>query len=217
MPLPKDNLLFGFGPKLTDEQKIFVDAIFDYKIIFCNAKSGTGKTTLSVACARLLDKPMYYLFSPVQEGRLGFLPGDLENKVDVYLQPLRDALIEIGEQPERSIIYKNNLDNNKNGNAWVHAMPHVYARGINIKDSVVILDESQNWSRGELKKVLTRIHDSCTVIVIGHSGQCDLDKPNKSGFVPYLKHFESEPYCKVCTLSHNFRGNIATHADELQW
>jgi phosphate starvation-inducible protein PhoH len=217
MPLPKDNLLFGFAPKLTDEQKEFADTIFDKKIIFCNAKSGTGKTTISVAVARLMNKPLYYIFSPVQEGRLGFLPGNLDEKVDEYLQPLRDALIEIGEQPERSIIYKDNVDNVKHGNAWVHAMPHVFARGINIKDAVCVLDEAQNWTRGELKKVLTRIHDSCTVIVIGHDGQCDLDKPNKSGFIPYLKHFENEPYCKVCTLSKNFRGFIATHADTLTW
>lgn len=217
MPLPKDNLLFGFAPKLTEEQKVFVDAIFDYKIIFCDAKSGTGKTTLSVACARLLNKPLYYIFSPVQEGRLGFLPGDLNAKVEEYLQPLKDALVEINEQPDRAIIYKDNVDSIKQGNAWVHAMPHVYARGINIKDAVCILDESQNWTRGELKKVLTRIHDSCTVIVIGHDGQCDLDKPSKSGFIPYLHHFENEPYCKVCTLSKNFRGYIATHADTLNW
>jgi phosphate starvation-inducible protein PhoH len=215
MPLPKDNLLFGFSTRLTDEQKVFVDAIFDYKMVFCNAKSGSGKTTLSVACAKILEKPLLYLFSPVEEGRLGFLPGDLEEKTDEYLQPLKDALLEINELPDKAIISKKRPENNKN--AWIKAMPHVYARGINIKDSVVIIDEAQNWTRGELKKVLTRIHDSCNVIVIGHSGQCDLDKPTRSGFIPYLKHYESEPYCAVCTLSHNFRGKISSHADELTW
>lgn len=53
--------------------------------------------------------------------------------------------------------------------------------------------------------------------MIGHDGQCDLDKPSKSGFVPYLRHFKNEPYCHVCSLTKNFRGFISTKADELNW
>lgn len=151
MPLPKDNLLFGFAPKLTDEQKEFVDAIFDNTITICDSKSGTGKTTLSVACAKLLGEPLYYIFSPCQESKLGFLPGDLEGKTDVYWQPLKDALIEIGEQPEKAIASQENIDNIKNGNAWVFPMPHVYARGINLKDATIILDECQT-GREEISK-----------------------------------------------------------------
>ena len=58
MGLPKDNMLFGFAEKLTEEQRIYVDSIFDNQLTVVNAKAGTGKTTLAVACAKLLDKPM---------------------------------------------------------------------------------------------------------------------------------------------------------------
>jgi PhoH-like ATPase len=217
MPLPKDNLLFGFAPKLTDEQKVYINSIFDNKITFVNAKSGSGKSTLAVACAKIIGKDLVYIFSPVEEKSLGFTPGSVEEKEKKYYTPLYDALLEINEDPSRAIISDSNPDNLKNGTAWVKPMSHVFARGINIKDKTVIIDEAQNFTKNELKKVLTRIHDSCTVIVIGHDGQCDLDKPSKSGFIPYLKHFENEPYCKVCTLTKNFRGFIATHADTLTW
>src|SRR5699024_5554340 len=104
-----------------------------------------------------------------------------------------------------------------NDNAWIEAKSHTFLRGSNIKNSTLIIDESQNLTRGELKKVLSRVHDSTTVIVIGHDGQNDLKNPSKSGFVPYLEHFKDEPYAKVCVLTKNFRGDVAKHADELEW
>ena len=68
----------------------------------------------------------------------------------------------------------------------------------------------------ELKKVLTRIHDNCKTIVIGHSGQCDLyHYPERSGFAPYIEHFKDEPYAQVCELTKNYRGIVSTKADEL--
>lgn len=211
MPIPKNNLLFGLAPKLTEEQKVYVDAIFDKKIIFCNAPSGSGKTTLAVAAAKLLDKPLYYVFSPTQEHILGFLPGDKEEKEKVYTIPLRDALYEIGEQPDKSI---HSVDFT-HPDAWVHAESHVYMRGINLKNCTVILDESQNYTVDELKKVLTRVHDTCTVIVIGHTGQIDLQDPLKSGFERYLEHFREKSYCSIVELTVNFRGEISKHADRL--
>src|SRR5699024_9694094 len=77
--------------------------------------------------------------------------------------------------------------------------------------------ETQNLTRGELKKVLTRISDDCTVIMIGHHGQIDLPKERSSGFVPYIEHFKDEDYCEVVTLTRNFRGRLAQHADKLKW
>lgn len=217
MPLPKNNLLFGFEPKLTDEQRIYVDSIFDKQLIFVNAPSGSGKTTLAVACARLLDKPLVYIFSPVEEKKMGFRPGTQAEKEAEYLQPLKDALLEIGELPERVMFSEDNEDNLKNGSVWVYPKSHIFARGTNIKDSVVILAESQNFTKGEMKKILTRIHDTCTVIVEGHTGQCDLPDPKKSGFAPYIEHFKNEDYVAVCELTKNFRGRISRRADELQW
>lgn len=217
MPLPKDNMFFGYADKLTAEQRKYVNSIFDKRFVIVNAASGTGKTTLAVMAAKLIGKPLYYIFSPVEEGRMGFRPGTQKEKEEAYLTPLKDALYEMNEDPTRSIFDVERLDDAKRGSAWVYPMSHVFARGMNIKDKTVIIDESQNFKKSELKKILTRVHDSCTLIMIGHDGQNDLDKPEKSGFIPYLEHFRNESYVDVCELTKNFRGQIATHADSLIW
>ncbi|MEK3887283.1 PhoH family protein [Bacillus sp. FSL K6-3431] len=216
MGLPKDNLLFGFASKLTEEQRIYVDSIFDNKVTIVNAKAGTGKTTLAVACAKLIGKPLYYTFATVEEDALGFTPGDVEDKESKYITPLIDALTVIREDP-RLAIYRDSNPDFMNAAAWVTAKSHVFMRGTNIKDATLIIDEAQNMTRGELKKVLTRVHSDVTVIMIGHDGQNDLADPTKSGFVPYLEHFRNEPYAKVCELHTNFRGVISQHADKLTW
>lgn len=148
---------------------------------------------------------------------MGFRPGTQAEKEAEYIEPLKDALLEIGENPSKAIFDENNLDNMKAGNVWVFPKSHVFARGTNIKGHTVIIDEAQNYTRGELKKVLTRLHDDCTVIMIGHDGQNDLPNPEKSGFIPYLEHFRNEPYAKVVKLTRNFRGRLAAKADELTW
>lgn len=217
MPLPKDSMFFGFADKMTPEQRIYVDSIFDNRVTFVNAAAGTGKTTLAVAVAKLLNKPLVYVISPVEEKRMGFLPGGVKAKESVYFTPLEDALYEIGEDPRKAIYNEDNLESQKRGDVWVYPKSHVYVRGTNVKGKTVIISEAQNFTRGELKKVLTRLHDDCTVIVEGHALQCDLPDPKKSGFVPYLEHFRSQPYVNVCELTVNFRGEISTHADKLAW
>jgi phosphate starvation-inducible protein PhoH len=217
MPLPKDNLLFGFEPKLTNEQRAYVDSIFDSQLTIVNAKSGSGKTTLAVACAKIIGKPLVYIFAPVEEKRMGFRPGNQMEKESEYLTPLKDALLEIAEVPEKVIYNEENVEALKAGHVWVYPMSHTFARGINLKDKTVVIAESQNFTKGDLKKILTRIHDSCTVIMEGHVGQCDLPDESKSGFAPYIDHFEGEEYCNVVKLSVNFRGKLAQHADNLNW
>jgi phosphate starvation-inducible protein PhoH and related proteins len=214
-PLPQSAELF-YGLELTDEQQTYVDSIFDNQITFVNAKAGTGKTTLAVGAAKILGMPLVYTFSPVEEGSMGHSPGTIEEKERKYITPLVNALDEIREDPRFAIVSENNPDI-INKNAWVTAQSHVFLRGSNIKESFVIIDEAQNLTRGELKKVLTRIHDTSKVVVIGHDGQIDLKRPEKSGFLPYLEHYRHEPYAKACTLTKNFRGALAQHADELTW
>jgi phosphate starvation-inducible PhoH-like protein len=216
MPLPKNNLLFGFKSKLTDEQKIYVDYIFDKQLTIVNARSGTGKTTLAVACAKIIGKPLVYVFNPTEEDKMGFRPGTQEEKESAYTVPIIDALLEIGELPSRSIYCEDNMDNLKNGNVWVYPQSHVFARGTNIKDKTVIIDECQNFTKSDLRKMLTRIHDSCTVIMIGHSGQIDLKKPSDSGFKAYIEHFKDKDYVGICDLNWNFRGVLANDADEIK-
>jgi phosphate starvation-inducible PhoH-like protein len=217
LPLPKNNLLFGFAPKLTNEQREYVDSIFDNQLTIVNAKSGTGKTTLAVACAKIIGKPLIYVFAPVQEKAMGFRPGSQQDKEREYYQPLIDALLKINEVPARVVYDEENPDALKAGHVWVYPKSHIFARGTNIEDCTVIIDEAQNFTRGELKKLLTRIHDSAKVVMIGHVGQCDLPDPKKSGFAPYIEHFSDEPYCHTVELTMNFRGQLAQHADELSW
>lgn len=218
MPLPEDNMLFGYASKLTDEQRMYVNSIFDNQVTIVNACSGSGKTTLAVACAKVLKRDLVYIFSPVEEDVLGFTPGDVFEKEEKYTVPLKDALLEIGEEPYRAIVSEDNIQNVKNGSAWVYPMSHVFARGTNIKgNKFVIIDEAQNFTKSELKKILTRIHDEVKVVIIGHDKQCDLENPSKSGFVPYIDFLKDEDYVKVCSLTHNFRGRLATKADQLVW
>lgn len=222
MGLPKNNMLFGYAHKLTDEQKEYINAISNYQFVAVNAPAGSGKTMLAVMMAKIMGYDLIYVFSPVEEGRLGYLPGTLEDKIEPYLVPLYDALIEMGENPNQVIERPDNLENMKNGNTWVKAMSHVFVRGVNIKSTeeskkFLLIDEAQNFTRGELKKVLSRVHDNVKVVMIGHDKQCDLPDIRKSGFIPYIKHFESEDYFKYITLTHNFRGRLSSHADKLSW
>lgn len=215
MPLPKENMLFGLEPKLTDEQRAYVDSIFDNQLTIVNAKSGTGKTTLAVACASIIGNPLIYTFSPVMENAMGFRPGSSFEKEQAYLTPLYDALLEIDENPNKVISFPENIENEKNGNVWVYPQSHIFMRGINMKDKTLIIDESQNFTVSELKKVLTRVHDSTKVILIGHTEQCDLKDKTKSGFSKYIEHFKDEPYVGIHELTVNFRGRLSRKADEL--
>jgi predicted ribonuclease YlaK len=154
--------------------------------------------------------------SPTQEQIQGYLPGTQEEKSAVYSEPLIQALITLGINPNVALISDNNLTAQKQGKAYISFMTHTYMRGINIESSVVILDESQNYFKDSLKKVLTRIHDTCKVIVIGHSGQIDIIKhPERSGFEALLELFSRADFAEVVELKENHRGKISLLADEL--
>lgn len=209
--------------KFSKEQKVFRDAIynFDNKIVFCNAKAGTGKTTVAVATAcAMVELGLYdgivYIFAPVGYENVGLLPGTIEDKTSVFLDPLCQALIECGYQPEKHI-RQLNKDLSTAPDIFIDALPHTFMRGINFENKIVIIEEAQNFYTDELKKVLTRIKDSCKTIVIGHDQQCDLYKhPENSGFIPYIQWFANQSYCEICVLTENFRGQVSRHADDLK-
>lgn len=211
-----------YGMVLNEEQKEFAEAIWNPEnlIVFCDSRAGTGKTTIAVGVANMLVQyglydGIVYIAAPVQEEKLGYMPGDLNEKVSLYFDPLYQALIKLDINPA-NVINQLNISNQKNGTGYIDTITHVFLRGQNFENKVVICEESQNLYCDELKKVLTRIHDNCKTIVIGHTGQCDLyHNPERSGFEPYIKHFNDEPYAKTCTLTQNYRGKVSTHADEL--
>lgn len=217
----KDHPFYGF--KLDDEQIAFRDAIWNPEklIVFCNAKAGTGKTFIATATANLLVQyglydGIVYISSPTQESKLGFLPGEIEDKTAVYSEPLIEALMKLNINPGTAV-HQYSIMNQKNGTSYIDAITHVYLRGCNFENKVVILDETQNYYCDELKKTLTRMADNCKVIVIGHSGQIDLyHNPENSGFVRYLNHFKDDPRTAVCELNTNYRGWISSHADALE-
>lgn len=211
-----------YGLSLDPEQLIFRDYIWgtDKLIIFCNAKAGTGKTLIATATANLLVEygrydGIIYIASPTQEQKQGYLAGSIEDKSEPYFQPFYGALIRIGINPMNAV-NQASVMNSKNGTGYIDCITHTFERGVNYENKVIIIDESQNFYKDELRKVLTRVHDNCKVIVIGHSGQIDLyNNPQHSGFVPYLNHFKPDNRCAVCELTHNHRGWISTHADNL--
>ena len=210
-----------YGLVLDEQQEKFRDAIWNPEnlIVFCNALAGTGKTTIAAATANLLCQyglydGVVYIASPTQEQKQGYLAGSIEEKSDPYFEPFYQALHKIGVNLNTASY--DNVLNEKNGTAYIRCVTHTFLRGTNFEHKVVIVDEAQNYYFDELKKVLTRIHDNCKVVVIGHDGQVDLNKnPEQSGFLRYLNWFEDDPRCAVCELSKNYRGWISRHADEL--
>jgi phosphate starvation-inducible PhoH-like protein len=193
----------------------------EIQIVFINAKAGTGKTFLATTAAYHLhkteNKELEYIFSPVEEGRLGFLPGDLDDKTTHYVQPLRDSLVSLGLKPNTNIFDPKLPDDHViNRGAWIKPQSHVFARGTNKINKTVIVDEMQNWTIHEIKKILTRVHENTKVIAIGHTGQIDLKYPQDSGFSQTMYHFKDEPYARIAHLTRNFRGQLAQHADELR-
>lgn len=212
-----------YNMTLDAEQRAFVEAMLDMDktIVFCDAPAGTGKTTLAMGAANLLyhDKRneldgIVYIVSPYGEGRQGYLPGSITEKSEVYYEPAYQAMIEVGMNPNSDVCGESMVSKKQRGDAYVKLLTHTYLRGANLKNKVVILDESQNYTVPELKKVLTRCHDTCKVIVIGHTGQIDIQ--SGSGFERYLEYFSGHERCAVCKLTTNHRGWLATFADALE-
>ena len=211
-----------YGLELDDEQKIFAEAIWNPEnlIVFTNACAGSGKTTIAVGVANMLYQyglydGIVYVVAPVQEEKSGFLPGDADQKTHVYAAPLYDALDALGIDPY-DVINQESISNQKNGTGYIDCVSHLWLRGCNLKNKIVIIEESQNFYKDELKKVITRVSDTSKTIVIGHTGQCDLyHYPERSGFAPYIEHYRGEPYAQICTLTKNYRGKVSTHADKL--
>ena len=214
--------MINFEFDLDAEQAVFVREIMnpDKTIIFCNAKAGTGKTTLAMGSGNILVKDkrndlngIVYVVSPYGEEKQGYLPGDITQKSEIYYEPAYQAMIECGLNPNTDV-YSEAMVNKKRGEGFIKMLTHTYLRGTNLEKKVVIIDEAQNFTAAELKKVLTRIHDDCKVIVIGHTGQIDIS--GRSGFAQYIEHFRDQEKCAVCELTVNHRGWLSTHADALE-
>ncbi|MCH9644089.1 MAG: PhoH family protein [Gammaproteobacteria bacterium] len=162
----------------TKNQRHYINSILDYDINFGVGPAGTGKTFLAVACAvEALEKEVInriVLVRPAVEAgeSLGFLPGDLAQKIDPYLRPLYDALYEM--------LGMNNI-NRMLSNGIIEIAPLAYMRGRTLNDSYVILDEAQNATKEQMKMFLTRIGFGSKAVITGDITQTDLPKKHLSG------------------------------------
>ena len=212
-----------YGLQLDEDQKQFRDAIWndDIEVVFVDAKAGSGKTTIAVATAVMAVKyrkygEIYYVMHSVGDAQ-GFLPGTISEKSSVWFEPLYQALIEAGENPEQ--VVKNTVSQ-KEGTSFVTALTTSYLRGSNIgggeKKTILIIDEAQNYDEFSLRKTLTRACKGTKVIVIGHTLQCDLPAGKRSGFEPCMEHFRAkeDPRVAFCKLTTNHRSWVANVADE---
>lgn len=218
-----NSLFFGLKERMTEEQEAYVRSLLDpaTRLVVVNASAGTGKSTLAVAAAKILVNAgkyhsLFYTFAPVEEGQMGYTPGDVFEKEQKYHGPLLDALEAIDEDPMQCLY--NPLDlaaMKKNADKiWVTAASHTFLRGTNLSNRIIIIDEAQNFTTSQLRKILTRCHDNCKVVLIGHTGQCDI-KPSASGFASYIEHAKTYPFAKTLCLTHNFRGTLANWADQI--
>jgi phosphate starvation-inducible PhoH-like protein len=163
-----------------ENQRKYVRSIHQLDVNFGIGPAGTGKTYLAVACAvNALEKDevrRIVLVRPAVEAgeKLGFLPGDLAQKVDPYLRPLYDALYEmLGFEKVDRLIERNIIE----------VAPLAYMRGRTLNDAFIILDESQNTTKEQMKMFLTRIGFGSHAVITGDASQIDLPQGKKSGLV----------------------------------
>ena len=182
----------------TIGQKEYVNAIMKQTVTIGVGPAGTGKTYLAVAAAvaAFRDKQVnrIILTRPAVEAgeRLGFLPGDLQSKVDPYLRPLYDALFDmLGAETYQKYLERGNIE----------VAPLAYMRGRTLDDSFIILDEAQNTSREQMKMFLTRMGFGSKVVITGDVTQIDLPADKVSGLKEAMKVLRDVKGVAVCKLT----------------
>ena len=182
----------------TIGQKNYVRAIAEHTVTLGIGPAGTGKTYLAVAAAvaafREKSVNRIILTRPAVEAgeRLGFLPGDLQSKVDPYLRPLYDALFDmLGPETYSNYLEKGNIE----------VAPLAYMRGRTLDDSFIILDEAQNTSREQMKMFLTRLGFNSKMVITGDVTQIDLPAEKTSGLKEAMRVLDGVEDIAICRFT----------------
>ncbi len=172
-----------------EHQRLYVERIRNHDVNFGIGPAGTGKTWLAVACAvEALEREQVeriLLVRPAVEAgeKLGFLPGDLTEKIDPYLRPLYDALYEMLGYDQAVRLQEQNI---------IEVAPLAYMRGRTLNHSFIILDESQNTTSEQMKMFLTRIGFGSKAVITGDMTQVDLPRHQTSGLVQAINILDGE-------------------------
>ncbi len=184
----------------TRKQKEYVKALKNNQIIMSLGPAGTGKTYLAVAVAltMLLEKKVerIILSRPAVEAgeRLGFLPGDMKEKIDPYLRPLYDSLHDLFDYDKIQ---------RKIESGEIEIAPLAFMRGRTLKNSFAILDEAQNATRTQIKMFLTRIGENSKLVVNGDPSQIDLPNKSNSGLIESQKILKNINEISIINFDHN--------------
>ncbi len=201
----------------TIGQKRYVNSIRKRDVVFAIGPAGTGKTYLAVAMAvramKNKEVQKIILARPAVEAgeNLGFLPGDLQDKVDPYLRPLYDALYDMLGREKALALKEKEI---------IEVVPLAYMRGRTLDDAFIILDEAQNTTREQMKMFLTRMGFGSKIVVTGDVTQIDLPKGRKSGLVEaekILKDVKGIDFCYlkgVDVVRHEMVKRIISAYDE---
>lgn len=184
----------------TFRQQQYIKAILSHDLTFCTGPAGTGKTFLAVVLAAQALLANEYerliLTRPAVEAgeKLGFLPGDLQQKVNPFLRPLYDALYELIDPEKIASLMERGI---------IEVAPLAYMRGRTLRNAFVIVDEAQNTTPAQMKMVLTRLGFHSRMVVTGDITQTDLPEHQRSGLEVTLKILQSVEGIALCHLTQN--------------